>query len=939
MSKKGAQIKTLCLFCNKGELHCRCLAGDDEPDYYDVYLSREREFLPDLVTSDDTILDCQSGESNYNTMIMQGSKNTTSENVEFRDQNPAWVHAVESDPDPSFGVADQTDADLGNFFERPLKIFDVDWATTDANFGTVFNPWTLYFENPRVANRISNFNNLRCKLHLKFVINGNGFFYGRTLVSYSPLPTFDNTTPTRAFISQDLIGASQKPHIFLDPCTSMGGEMVLPFFWFHNTLRIPRAEWQQMGSIDLTAFTQLRHANDATDAVRITVFAWTEDMVLSTPTNQNPITLVSQSGEESKTSKKDEYGGSVSGPATALAKVAGMLKSIPPISMYARASEFALSGIAGVASTFGYCRPVVDAPIVPYRPAYMGNMSNTNVPDSTTKLSTDLKQETVIDPRTVGLSGTDEMSIRSIATRESFLTTVDWPTSSIPNDRLCTFGVTPYNWDEFAGGTNLEIHMTPACHVGCLFANWRGTMKYRFQIMASNFHKGRLQIQYDPYDSTENEFNVAYNRIVDISEEKDFTIEVGWGVPNTFCAATNPGISALNFRRDGTTLPFPLLAQDIYNGQLSIWVLNDLTVPNSVVASDVAINVFVSAGDDIEFINPTTTIADLVWFPNPTLQALQAPPEGESKDTFTGISREEFLKPVVESSEETLNPQSGEELAAPDMEETTDPSRPVTGMPDMSVSGPADLTNPLSSICFGETIPSIRNLLKRYSFYAFKVINRNTASAFMATSDRYMDIPLPAGYAPNGVNFDVAGNNYNFVHQTYMGWMSPCYQGFRGGFRYKRDFHSLRAGPTIFGGFATATRSANTAIPPGEGIVNFNLLLNSPSERSSHIENFSPAYSGTIATDLSKNNVLEYELPYQSPYRFQPTRTLEPNAIPAIEYSTGHVIASCVPNIGTSDSAFYNTYVAAADDYSLFFYTNVPVCYYQPSFPSPSTSL
>jgi hypothetical protein len=73
MSKKGAQIKTLCLFCNKGELHCRCLAGDDEPDYYDVYLSREREFLPDLVTSDDTILDCQSGESNYNTMIMSSA--------------------------------------------------------------------------------------------------------------------------------------------------------------------------------------------------------------------------------------------------------------------------------------------------------------------------------------------------------------------------------------------------------------------------------------------------------------------------------------------------------------------------------------------------------------------------------------------------------------------------------------------------------------------------------------------------------------------------------------------------------------------------------------------------------------------------------------------------------------------------------------------------
>ena len=180
--------------------------------------------------------------------------------------------------------------------------------------------------------------------------------------------------------------------------------MVLPFFWYNNALRIPTADWQNMGFIDITAINQLKHANGATDEVRITCFAWAEDLVLSTPTNKNQTTLSPQSGEMSK---NDEYGKPVSGPATALAKAAGALSSIPGISLYARASQLALSTIADVAAMFGYCRPAEQAPIVPYRPALLGNLPNVNVPDSVTKLTTDLKQETTVDPRTTGLSGVD----------------------------------------------------------------------------------------------------------------------------------------------------------------------------------------------------------------------------------------------------------------------------------------------------------------------------------------------------------------------------------------------------------------------------------------------------------------------------------------------------------------------------------------------------
>lgn len=593
------------------------------------------------------LLDAQS-ESLFNVSINTGSTDTLQENIHFVDQNPAWEYTVGSEPDPSFGSADMNDANLGEFFTRPLKIVDLDWATTDGNFFSSFNPWELYFENPRVINRINNFNNLRSKLHLKFVINGNGFHYGRVIASYKPLASIDEVTTERAFFNEDVIGASQRPHIYLDPTTSMGGDMVLPFFYFNNALSIPRAEWSQMGRMDLKAIQQLKHANGATDAVRISVFAWTEDLVLSTPTNQNSTALTAQGGVltkleticidcktkfecctkscadesahiprttsceclngdvllDAQSMEKDEYGGKVSGPATALANMAGYLTKVPGIGMYARASQLALSGVASIAAIFGYCRPVVDAAIVPFRPAYMGNFANCNTPDSCSKLTTDIKQETTIDPRTTGLAGVDEMNIKSIITRESFLTNFDWNVGTNTGTRLFTIQVTPYLWSVLNAGAAEELHMTPSCHVGCLFQNWRGTMKYRFQVVCSNFHKGRIQIQYDPYDSTDNEFNVAYNKIIDISEEKDFTVEVGWGIPHCYGDAVNPGTGSLPYRK-GNTLPYPINNPNVQNGQISVWVLNDLTVPASNINNNIQINVFTSCGDNMEFANPT----------------------------------------------------------------------------------------------------------------------------------------------------------------------------------------------------------------------------------------------------------------------------------------------------------------------------------------------
>ncbi len=169
--------------------------------------------------------------------------------MSFKDQNPSYGYSVMAANDATYEVADRDDTDLGNFFSRPIKIQEYQWGTNTTLYEQ-FNPWNDFFSNLRVQNRIANFGLMRAKLCVKFVINGNGFHYGRLIASYTPLDTVDEFTVNRSFIPQDVIAASQRPHIYLDPTTSSGGTMCLPFFWYENYLQVPVREWIQMGRMD-----------------------------------------------------------------------------------------------------------------------------------------------------------------------------------------------------------------------------------------------------------------------------------------------------------------------------------------------------------------------------------------------------------------------------------------------------------------------------------------------------------------------------------------------------------------------------------------------------------------------------------------------------------------------------------------------------------------
>lgn len=827
------------------------------------------------------------GTTNDNSIIkLSGS--SKHENVKFADQADPYLYDVDSFVDSTRRLQDSSDAMLENFFSRPIKIAEEEWGT-GTTLGFQINPWSLYFNNPRVINRLANFNLLRCNLKVKIVINGNGFQYGRLLVSYLPFVIFDTLSSNAALVRQDLVQASQQPHLFLDPTTSQGGEMKLPFYNYLNYCKVPTAQWAEMGIMYFRTLNALKHANGASDKVTVSVFAWAEDVSMSVLTSTEPTTITPQSGKE-----VDEVNtkGFISGPATAVAKAARAMSSVPYIKPYAQATDIAATATASVAKMFGYCRPVLTKDPEPFKPKPTSSLALTNVGDGVNKLTVDDKQELSIDPRISGLGGMDALNIKEIAKRESYLTTFDWAIGTAPETLLWNARVDPCTWAQNTGPP-VSYHF-PACAMAALpFKYWTGSMRFRFQIVCSSFHKGRIKVVYDPNALSSNEYNTNYLNIIDIADQTDFTVEIANGQDKTLLTHSVPGVNSVTEMY--STTPYTGI-NSWGNGVIGVYVVNELTVPNSTINNDIQVNVFVSMGDDFEVFVPDDHIQRFVFKPQSGLEV-----------------------------------QSGMEQAiVPEAQNTNEPSAPQHD--DADLLGPTISDNSdINKVFTGEAITSFRTMLKRYNLW-------NAVGFFdtvpVVISGRFSAFPMLRGNVAGAVDLTGAGAPYNYVNTVLLHWVTLAFSGWRGSIRYKIvprgpvddtltyyiQRHATGEQEYLFSTAAPLTavnrKQAGNAIIDQGGAT--------PTARRPFI-----GMNGQVYQTGKINNTVEIEIPYYSQYRFTPGK--EENHTGINNFNEGWDYR--IQGKGSAETMF-DIHVAAGEDFQTYFFTGLPRMYYEASTPA-----
>lgn len=515
---------------------------------------------------------------------------------------------------------------LKDWFERPILLRRIAWSE-GSSISTIMYPWADYFNNSIIKDKIRGYQKFKGNLHLKFMINATPFQYSKVLVSYRPLvgyvsPGYGTTKASNMEVRDfgggiidyaptapdPFVPLSQRQNLELYPCQCQGGEMTLPFVWPYNwlDLTVKKADgtdtifeaFSTLGRLSIDSFFPLRTSTTpATQPINITIFAWMTDIMLEGPTLQ-------QSGP-------------LSGPATAIADAAESLSTIPVLAPYMAPVQSIGRVTAKVAKLFGWsnppelsaAKPVVSAPFV--------GLANPDLHVLGEKLTVDEKNGLSVDPRSVGLpESKDELAFQYLLSKRSFLTQFDWLMTDSPDAVLFDIRVNPClaaittrtttaseitQVDPFKSFPS--YHMIPCCLLAQQFKYWKGDITYHFEVVASQLHRGRLRLTYEPAGSaTVDNTGRLISRVFDLAESSKFSFTVPWQATSewlTNTPVTGSGPSNQLFSNRGAT--YSSYSPLSHNGTLRLSVMNELAA--SSPSADVRVLVYVDCSN-VKFAEP-----------------------------------------------------------------------------------------------------------------------------------------------------------------------------------------------------------------------------------------------------------------------------------------------------------------------------------------------
>jgi len=835
---------------------------------------------------------------------------------------------------------------LGSFLSRPVQIVADDWVTnfSTSTYTTSFDPWTLWQNDARVKAKIQNFAYASFDMKLRFVVNGSPFQYGRLMIVYIPYGELGgNVTSSRNQVAKQMElwgdsgngssdGAhearfrhfSTYPHAFLNPSSNQVVEMKIPFIWHNNFIAINGVRngppKETLGTILLLDVNPLRVANLSTPVrVRYHVYAWAENLKLTMPTEFVPTgntTSISLCCCKRRTKEEfslllpddyfsptsDEYNdGPVSQPASAIAAAAGKLTKAPIIGAFARATEIGASAAGNIASVFGFSAP----PMVQNPERYLhrnhGRLANTAGEDSSYTLSLDPKQEITVDPRTVGVAAEDEMAISSIVSREQWIARAEWRGEfgqfTTPGVEKILFAslVSPNQQHHSTVGSTRCVMDCPAGHVANMFEYWKGSITYRVEVVCTPYHSGRLKLQFDPMVRQSNltastaytdDINARYTTIMDLAEDTsvEFTIDYNSRYPWLRClqdpsadnqlAPTSTSQTSFNLTSS--------FSDSVHMGMFTVSVVNDLVAPIATDApadaehAPVQVNVYMKCGSDFQFAQPNEVSTS--W----------------SVANFKATS--DWTKSLV------FVPTSDTHDAMPTAIEHNVVGSNFSGYNNM--------------VFFGESVSSIRSLIKRYSLVFTGDYNNDPRNQSFEMVTRIVP-HIPAQVTRGKIR-----------RNSFLTYMSPCYLIQRGSTRYKFTYYdkgdngnTSSQSYTWFERLGLRTSVKTVDYPVQETTTMSSAALDSALPHG---------YQGSAFTDNTQQSTLEVQLPFYSNTRFMLAAHFETvsssSGEPLIQNPTmKQILAGKLVYTGRDAHAnVMQQWHAAGDDFSLHFFTGVP---------------
>jgi len=778
-------------------------------------------------------------------------------------------------------------ADLGTFLGRPLEVRQQTW--TPATASAHFDPWVSFLGDPIIQEKLRGWRYVRGTLHVSCQYNGTPFHFGRIMLSYEPCHW------NRISIDGDARQHSGNQHILIDPSTNVVAQFKCPFVSPYNWIDRSAAANQisnspynlidpsrsaALGVINIDVLAPLSVFQGGTPSpVELSFYCWMTDVQLAMPYNGTQTGFTAQG---------DEYtaSGVVSAPAAAIAGAAARFSAAPYLGKYAIATSIAAGSISRLASLFGFSRPrSLDPPALMIQ-NISGNMVNVDAADSSTSLTFNSKSETAVGPGITGFDpDCDELAIRSIACRWTYMASMNWSRTQAPYTELLSAGVGPNLFTTtIATHTNYPSALAYAAYP---FDYWHGSIQVKVIIVASRFHRGRLRFMWAPRDTLNTEVNLTYSKIVDISGTREYCI-------------TLPYVCSEGYKKviiESTTGISRSYQAEQHSGVFKVLVQNTLVAPTD---EPIRILYYVRGGPDIRFAAPTDTIKNYSIYSDSAAPALMAE-EGEGFEQQSGTLAELGVSASVDCEDIEFIPLS--ELPKYDL------------------------------AYYGDPIVSFRALLKRYTSAAS--VNLNTVPAINNVYSWIFTWPL----YPQMRKF-IAGGLWQFASPNSPGvysnlhpiaYFSALFLGRRGGTRSlilspnNMNVHTWRS-PYIISRVLAKVKPFNFSVVGGltTGAIT-GILFDGAS-----------GLTGSQAFSTDPGNMrVQVETPFYSPLKYcsaveagllvngvTVTDTLIPKTFTGNRLTYVERYGATVPNTIDNPLAIW---MAAAEDFNVLFFRGVPV--------------
>lgn len=481
---------------------------------------------------------------------------------------------------------------IEDFLAKPIVLQQGTFGPGDT-YGTFPNV-SLFrdiFVKPIYQNKISGFFGFKATTHFRLLVNGNKFQQGRYILAFLPsggiqTPSLQDTNWLNSHVFTACT-VTQLPHVELDISCNTEVVLTIPFISTETMWSIPL--WNRtvtsmdIGKVIIYPYSPLVSPTGTTTA-SYSLYVHFTDVVLTGPSFPQSEWKPNISDKEAKLKN--------AGPVEQSLKLASrsfsVLSQIPLLSMYAGTASWALNIGSSVASIFGWSKNHLQSTEIKNIRSMMPYMGNVDGGDTSFRLT--FSKDHLLDVLP-GYGGTDldEMSFKFISQVPAYLDRLTWTDVTATGTQLAGYLVNPTgSVTSFDGGVGLSVPI-PCAFIASMFQLWRGSICFRFKIVKTSFHSGRLIVSYAPGDGRSglllaniNESEWLHRSIIDIREGYEFTLRIPY-------LSTRPYMKIGEL--DGST------------GRLTVAVLDPLTRPASV-SSSVTILVEKFAGPDFEVAGP-----------------------------------------------------------------------------------------------------------------------------------------------------------------------------------------------------------------------------------------------------------------------------------------------------------------------------------------------